>query len=35
MRLNNPLEVMNHLITLLAAEGVEAFIGKASPMSMM
>lgn len=28
MRLNNPLEVMNHLITLLAAEGVEAFIGK-------
>lgn len=28
MQLNNPLEVMNHLISLLAAEGVEAFIGK-------
>lgn len=28
MQLNNPHEVMNHLITLLAAEGVEAFIGK-------
>ena len=31
MQLNNPNEVMNHLITLLAAEGVEAFIGKVKP----
>ncbi|HDS1721633.1 hypothetical protein NPS53_08985 [Pseudomonas putida] len=31
MQLNNPHEVMNHLITLLAAEGVEAFIGKVKP----
>lgn len=28
MQLNNPLEVMNYLITLLAAEGVHAYIAK-------
>lgn len=31
MQLNNTLEVMNHLITLLAAEGVKAYIGKIKP----
>lgn len=31
MQLNNPNDVMNHLIKLLATHGIEAFIGKVKP----